>query len=222
MHDFEEGGFSWFVCVVLCLCRDPGDCSSLVLVFFLMHWPSNCGLGWAAMVTKRSEGVRGSGQRTYGESVGSVHSVPKPMCGRGGGASDATATSQQCCRENTGRWLRRELAKGPRALLRRVERRTRSPRVRRQRSKSFGRRLSGFEDKEERQDKMDRVMRSEGKVVLKKTGAWKWRMRSRAERSWTSRGKGCRGSCGRSKDSPMCRRTFKAASKKNVSAVAGS
>ena len=49
----------------------------------------------------------------------------------------------------------------------------------------FGRRLSGFEDKVERQDKMGQVTRSERKVVLRKTGAWKWRMRPRAEKSWT-------------------------------------
>ena len=39
------------------------------------------------------------------------------------------------------------------------------------------------------------MIKSEGKVVLKKTGAWKWRMRSRAERSLTSRGKDCRDRC---------------------------
>ena len=65
-----------------------------------------------------------------------------------------------------------------------------------------------------RPNKMDRVIRSEGKVVLRRTGAWKWRMRSRAERSWTCRGKDNRGSCERSKDSPMCRQKFKAASKR--------
>ena len=48
------------------------------------------------------------------------------------------------------RRFRRELARGPRSLLRRVERRTRSPKVRRQRLKSFGRWLSGFEDKEKK------------------------------------------------------------------------
>ena len=66
-------------------------------------------------------------------------------------------------------------------------RRTRSTRVRRLRSKSFGRRLSDFEDKQERQDRMDQVTRSERKALLRKTGEWKWRTRSRAERSWTSR-----------------------------------
>ena len=60
---------------------------------------------------------------------------------------------------------------------------------------------------------MDRAIRSEGKVVLRKTGPWKWRMRSRAERTWTSRGTDYRGSCERSKDTLVCRRKFKAASK---------
>ena len=68
------------------------------------------------------------------------------MYGRSGVAGDATTTSQQGCGESTGRRLRRELPRGPRALRRRVERKKRSVRVKMLRFKSFGRRLSGFED----------------------------------------------------------------------------
>ena len=151
---------------------------------------SNCGQGWSAMVTKRRGGVRGSQaknvrkkclqvpSRLMGRRNVSENSVPNQMCGRGGVARDATITSRQGCGESTGRRLRREVVRGPRAFLRRVERRIRSAKVRRQRLKSFGPRLSGFEDQEERQNKMDRVFPPEGKVVLRKTGAWKWRMRS--------------------------------------------
>ena len=92
---------------------------------------------------------------------------------------------RRCCGENTGRRLRRELARGPRALRCRVERRTGSLSVKMLRLQFFGRRLSGFEDKVERQDKMGQVTRSERKVVLRKIGAWKWRMRPRAKKSWT-------------------------------------
>ena len=48
----------WFVCAVLCLCRDSGDC--LVLVLSLLHWLSIGVPGWLAMDSKRREGVRGS------------------------------------------------------------------------------------------------------------------------------------------------------------------
>ena len=90
------------------------------------------------MVTRRREGGRGSRlknvrkkcwqvpSRLMGERNGYVHSVLNPMCGRGGIAGDATTTTQQFCGENTGSRLRRELARSPRALRRRVERRPRA------------------------------------------------------------------------------------------------
>ena len=85
-----------------------------------------------------------------GDRSGYVNSAPNPMCGRGDAAGDATITYWQGCGENTGRRLRRE--RGP-LVRRQVKERTRSPKFRRQRSKSFGPRLSSFENsKEERQN----------------------------------------------------------------------
>ena len=121
------------------------------------------------MVTKRRDWVRGSQAKNVRKKCCSESNVwTRWRCRRCyNNTPDRAAGTAQAggCGEN---W---------RALLRRVERRTRSPKVRRQRLKSFGRKLSGFEDKEGRPNKMDRVIRSEGKVVLRKTGAWKWRMR---------------------------------------------
>ena len=69
-----------------------------------------------------------------------VYSVLNPMFGRGGVAGDATTTSWQGCRESTSKQLRRKLAM-----------------VRRQRLKSFESRLSGFVNKEEKQDRRSKV-----------------------------------------------------------------
>ena len=68
---------------------------------------------------------------------GFVNSVLNPMFGRGGVAGDATTTSWQGCGESTSRQLRRKLAIGPRAVRRRLEKKIRSPKVRRQRLKGF-------------------------------------------------------------------------------------
>ena len=64
-------------------------------------------------------------------------SVPSPMFGRAGVAGDATAISWQGCGEGTSRQLRRKLAIGRRAVHRRVDKKIRSPKVRREGLKSF-------------------------------------------------------------------------------------
>ena len=133
--------------------------------------------------------------QTPSRSMGSVNYVPNPICGRGGAAGDATATPRQECSDNTARRLRRERVSGPLVLRRQVEEK-RSPKFRRHGPKSFVPRLSSFgSNREERQDKKDTVTWQEGKVVLRKTGVWIVRMRSRPKRSWMSREKGCRSNC---------------------------
>ena len=73
------------------------------------------------------------------------------MCGRGGAAGNAIQTSRQGCGECTSRQLQRKVATGPRVVRRQVEKKIRSPKVRRQRSKNFKNRLSGFVNREEKQ-----------------------------------------------------------------------
>ena len=113
-------------------------------------------------------GVRGSWERSVRRKCWQVPS--RLMEGRYGSVN--SVPNLRRCNNNIPAGLRRKYrqavaartGEGLQALLRRVERRTRGSRVRRLRLKSFGRRLSGFEDKEERQDKMYQVTRKESVV----------------------------------------------------------
>ena len=173
------------------------------------------------MVCKRREEVRGSRVKSVRREFwqerlrlmegrnGFVNSVLKPMCGRGGVAGDATTISQQGCVESTGRRLRQKLVKGPRSLRRRVERKTRSFKVKMLRFKSFGPRFERLRRQGKEQVKTNRMARSERRVKLRKTGAWEWKRRPTEERSWTSRGKDFIGNCVMSRVSLIHRRRLR-------------
>ena len=176
----------WFCVgfVLCCICVSVAIPATVLALcwWYLLHWLSKL---WSGMggdlnqTQRRISWIRGKerAEDVLAETItinggrnGSVNSDPNPMCGRAGAAGDATTTSRQDCGENTGRRWRRERVSGPLVLRRQVEER-RSPKFRRQRSKSFGPRLSSLESRrEERQDKKDRATRQEEKVVLRKTG----------------------------------------------------
>ena len=139
----------WFVCVACVFVAIPATVlPSFVLVWSLLRWLSEL---WSGM---GSDGYQTQTRNSWipcKERAEKVRSIP---------------TSRQGCWENTGRrlrrerGLRRERVSGPLVHRRRVEER-RSPKFRRQRSKSFGPRWSSIENsREERQDKKSRVKRS--------------------------------------------------------------
>ena len=78
-------------------------------------------------------------------------SVGSQMCGRGGVAGHAAPTCQQVCGVSTGGQWQQGPENGKRALKRRAERRTGCLKVRRQRLRSFGPKLSIMKSRMEKE-----------------------------------------------------------------------
>ena len=114
------------------------------------------------------------------------------MCGRGGVVGADIMTSQQVCVGSTGRRSPQGLENGLRALRRRAVRKTESPKVRRQKLRSFGEEGKGKEPKEGKA-----FHPGEKKAAWRKSGEWTWtsRTRSRVAKSWMSKKGCCRRSC---------------------------
>ena len=125
---------------------------------------------------------------------GHVSSVPKPMCGPGGVADDVFAEKAQTsylCEEQ--RMVFRIIF-----LERRVKRE--SLEIRKRRWRRVRRR---------------RESRREEEVVLKKTARWRLRKKRTVRKSWMSRGKVCRNSCGTLRSLRAWSRWFGTARKKS-------
>ena len=131
----------WFVCVLCVSVAIPATVLSSCWCCLCCVGSRNGCQGWAAIVTKRREEVRGFGVKNVREKCwlmpsllmrgrsGCVNSVPNPMYGRGGAAGDATTTSTQSCGENTSWRLWRKRVSGPLVLRRQVEERRRSRKI---------------------------------------------------------------------------------------------
>ena len=118
---------------------------------------------------------------------------------------------------STGRQWQQGPQNGQRAFRRRTERRIGSLKVRRHRLRSFAPKLSIINSRMEKEPRESKAFHLGEKVAWTKSGEWTLSMRSRAERSWMSKGKSCRKICGTLKNSRVCRKRFRKAPKMTCS-----
>ena len=126
------------------------------------------------------------------------------MCGRGGVVDDATTTSRQGCGESTGRQVQEGPETGQRGPRRQAERRIGSLKSQEAEIKELRaqnehyRKQSGGRSAGRTRPSTQKRKWHGGMVAL--------RMRSRADRSWMSKGKKRRKSCETLKNSRVCRK----------------
>ena len=127
-----------------------------------------------------------------------VNSFQRKMCGRGCVVGAATITHPGgAAWEVQAGYRQQGLENGLRALRRQAERKTESPKVWKLKKRSFGPGLKPWRKKEGKEPKEDKAFHPGEKAAWRKSEVWKWtpRMRSRAEKSWMSKGENCRRSC---------------------------
>ena len=140
--------------------------------------------------------------RLMGDRSGRVNSAQSRMCGRGGVAGAATMTSQLVCVGCTGR-------RSPEGLDVKPGGREKVQKFGGRKLRSFGPKLNITGSRVEKKHREGKAFHPGENVAWKKSGEWTLRMRSRAERSWMSKGKSCRKTCGTLKNSRVCRKRFR-------------
>ena len=120
-----------------------------------------------------------------GKRNGFVNSAQSRMCGRGGVVGAATMTSPQGCVGSTSRLSLQGSGNGLRALRRQAGRKIESPKVWRQKIRSFWPGVKPWRRRDGKEPKEGKAFHPGEKGAWRKSGDWTWtsRMRSRAAKS---------------------------------------